>query len=63
MGTTANLTGLNNLEIDLLQENLDRELKKGIKGTSANKIPKAIKQLSQAQTLELLADLTVSPDC
>ena len=47
--STANLRGgLNNLEIDLLQENLNREVKKGIKGMGANKTPKAIERLSRA---------------
>ena len=45
----ANLrAGPNNLEIDLLQENLNREVKKGIKGMGANKTPKAIERSSQA---------------
>lgn len=38
----------NNLEIDLLQENLNRELKKGIKGMGANKTPKSIERSSRA---------------
>ena len=47
--STANLRGgVNNLEIDLLQENLNREVKKGIKGMGANKTPKAIERLSRA---------------
>ena len=47
--STANLRGgLNNLEIDLLQENLNRVVKKGIKGMGANKTPKAIERLSRA---------------
>ena len=36
------------MEIDLLQENLNRELKKGIKGMGANKTPKAIERFSMA---------------
>ena len=47
--STANLRGgPHNLEIDLLQENLNREVKKGIKGMGANKTPKAIERLSRA---------------
>ena len=55
--STANFKGgLNNLEIDLLQENLNRELKKGIKGMGANKTPKAIERLSMAAggTMEIV---------
>ena len=45
--STANFKGgQNNLEIDLLQENINCELKKGIKGMGANKMSKAIKRLS-----------------
>jgi hypothetical protein len=38
----------NNIEIDLMQENLNRELKKGISGMGANKTPKAIERFSKA---------------
>jgi hypothetical protein len=37
-----------NIEIDLMQENLNTELRKGIRGTGANKTPKAIERLSKA---------------
>ena len=47
--STANFKGgQNNLEIDLLQENINCELKKGVKGMGANKTSKAIKRLSMA---------------
>ena len=38
----------NNIEIDLLQENLNRELKKNIKGMGANKTSKSIDRVSRA---------------
>ncbi|CAB3990787.1 Hypothetical predicted protein [Paramuricea clavata] len=38
----------NNIEIDLMQENLNRELKKGIRAMGANKTPKAIERFSKA---------------
>ena len=48
--STANWTGgaLKNIEIDLLQENLNRELKKGIKDMGANKTPRSIERFSRA---------------
>ena len=47
--STANFKGgQNNLEIHLLQENINCELKKGIKGMGANKTSKEIKRLSMA---------------
>ena len=38
----------NNIEIDLLQENVNRELKKSIKGMGANKTNKSIGRVSRA---------------
>ncbi len=38
----------NNIEIDLLQENLNRELTKNIKGMGANKTSKSIDRVSRA---------------
>ena len=48
--STANWKGGvgNNLEMDLLQENINRDLKKAIKGMGANKTNKAIERLSKA---------------
>ena len=37
----------NNIEIDLLQENLNRELKKSIKGMGANKTQRSIDRVSR----------------
>ncbi len=39
---------LKNIEIDILQENLNRELKKGIKDMGANKTPRSIERFSRA---------------
>ncbi|XP_028417603.1 uncharacterized protein LOC114542053 [Dendronephthya gigantea] len=61
--STVNWKGgaANNIEIDLLQENLNRELKKGIKGMGANKTPQAIERLSRAAggTAEIISNLTM----
>ncbi len=48
--STANWKGRNgnNIEVDLLQQNVNRDLKKSIKGMGANKTVKAIERLSRA---------------
>ena len=52
----------NNIETDLLQENLNRELKKGIKGMGANKTPKSIERVSRAAggTAEIIKNFDAS---
>ena len=51
-----------NMEIDLLQEVMNRELKKGIKGMGANKTPKSIERLSRAAggTMALVKNLDLA---
>jgi hypothetical protein len=48
-----------NMEIDLLQEVMNRELKKGIKGMGANKTPKSIERLSWG-TMALVKNLDLA---
>ena len=51
-----------NMEIDLLQEVMNRELKRGIKGMGANKTPKSIERFSRAAggTMALVKNLDLA---
>ena len=54
----------NNLEMDLLQENINRDLKKAIKHMGANKTYKAIERLSRAAggVRKIVANLTTKQE-